>query len=858
MFKKILLSMLLILFAIATYAYEISSWQILNNTTLPTRENPGVITYNGQIYVIAGYNATDGYFNDVWRSSNGINWYANTRNAQFEGRTNMAVYNHNNRLWVVGGTNTSTAFADAWYSTNNGVSWNAATLNAQYLPRTSFWGYTTHKGYMYFTSGNVSGTYPKEVWRSSNGVSWEGVTLNASFDGGEYGALVSDGTNLYQFGGYSTVVGDVTNKVWKSVDDGITWTLLGTANWSARQGFAHGYLNGRIWVTSGYGSSTYYQDTWYSDDWINWTQDLDALNTMTNLGSTIFLNKWLTIGGYNGTTYDNSVIMANIPLGTSTVTGTPTYTYTATFTHTFTNTSTDTSIVTDTPTNTATFTPIWTQQSSIIVSNLTPQLTQIPYPTGIAIISEPTPEWTQPIPLATIWVSMINWPTLVPTLTATNTATQTPTAAITPYATYQPIIRYVASESDGYKNGMKIEFNKVTGVGDYSGIIYNLRVKDLMYPSNIYSVNLSNSIDTTNATSGWITYNLTNLRYNYCYEIYLDINHPSWAATISATPITLCPYETPTPFAGTPTASNTPDCSPPTATPTPQVTIVQTVTGLVAFFNPTAQPTNAIVDLTGSGYSWGSVSGVSATVRSLDGIFGWNTNAVTAGDNNAGLLYVTNTASTLFIQELYTATGAGDRQVLVRGGTATTGTWYASWITTSWYSATYANFNALAPFDFTANRWYRRTISYDYKPGTATRVNEYIVVDTVTNTISSAQSNSAVRLSLTPPYIAVWALDTRGTGGITGFITAHNLIAKSRYIKVVLPAIDYKVEILDSSDTEILCAETDVSGIAIMDGINFKWGDFMGKIRITTPNGWVYTSDLMAICVGDVFTLTLI
>lgn len=605
MFKKILLSISLILFAMTTYAYEISSWQVLNNSTLPTRENPGVITYNGQIYVVAGYNATDGYFNDVWRSSNGINWYANTRNAQFEGRTNMAVYNHNNRLWVVGGTNTSTAFADAWYSTNNGVSWSAATRNAQYLPRTSFWGYTTHKGYMYFTSGNVSGTYPKEVWRSSNGVSWEGVTLNASFDGGEYGALVSDGTDLYQFGGYSTVVGDVTNKVWKSTDDGITWTLLGTANWSARQGFAHGYLNGRIWVNSGYGASTYYKDTWYSDDWINWTQDLDALNTMTNLGSTIFLNKWLTIGGYNGTTYDNNVIMANIPLGTSTATGTPTYTPTSTNTFTYTNTSTYTNIVSDTPTNTATVTPIWTQQSSIIVSNLTPQLTQIPYPTGIVIISEPTPEWTQPIPLATIWVSMINWPTLVPTLTATGTATQTPTAAITPYATYQPIIRYVASESDGYKNGMKIEFNKVTGTGDYSGIIYNLRVKDLMYPNNIYSINLSNSIDAMNALSGWITYDLTNLRYDYCYEIYLDINHPSWAATISATPITLCPYETPTPFAGTPTATNSPDCTVATATPSPAITIAVTVGYVIYETNEGATPTDSYSGgATHSGGTW--------------------------------------------------------------------------------------------------------------------------------------------------------------------------------------------------------------------------------------------------------------
>lgn len=847
--KKILLLILLLSLSIfiptILFSNNIDSWSTLSTNPMEVRNNSGMLVYNGQIYIIAGSDGTT-YYKDVYRSSNGINWYSNTKNAQFGGRENFATFNYNFKMWVVGGNDAANNLKDVW-SSYDGTTWTSNTLNAQFGERTKFLGYTTHKNYMYIIGGFDGSTYPKDVYRSANGSDWSAVTKNAEFSGGMKGTLVSDGVNLYLMGG-DNGSGTYYNTIWKSTNDGVSWTNIGTANFGERSDFSYGYVNGKMYISSGYDGSAYLNDTWYSNNFINWTQDLDYINTISNTSSIVFNNKWFMFGGYDGSNYYNDVVMAQFSLGTPTITPTIQNTYTPTITSTITVTSTDTIITlpTDTPTTAWTQqidsriiympTPEWTQQTEISITNLTP------YPTQVT----------------TIWVSMINWPTLIPTLTYTNTVTQTPTSAITPYATYQPIIRYVASESDGYKNGMKVEFNKVTGTGDYSGINYNLRVKDLTYPNNTYSINLSNATDTTNALSGWITYDLTNLRYDYCYDIYLDISHPSWSATIGATPITLCPFETPTAFIGTPTASNTPDCSPPTATPTPQVTIVQTVTGKVAFFNPTAQPTNAIVDLTGSGYTWGTVSGVSATVRSLDGIFGWNTNAATAGDNNAGLMYVTNTASTIFIQELYTATGAGDRQVIVRQGAATIGTWFASWITNSWQGATYTNFQALAPFDFTANRWYRRTISYDYKPDTTTRVNEYIVIDNTTNTISSAQANSAVRLALTPPYIAVWALDTRGAGGTTGFITAHNLIAKSRYIKVVLPAIGYKVEILDGSDAEILCAETDISGIATMDGLNFKWGDFTGKIRITTPNGWVHTSDLMDICVGDVFTITLI
>lgn len=52
--------------------------------------------------MIGGRNAS-GYLNDVWYSSDGVNWTQVTVSTAFPARTEYACVVHNNAMWVIGG-----------------------------------------------------------------------------------------------------------------------------------------------------------------------------------------------------------------------------------------------------------------------------------------------------------------------------------------------------------------------------------------------------------------------------------------------------------------------------------------------------------------------------------------------------------------------------------------------------------------------------------------------------------------------------------------------------------------------------------------------------------------------------------
>ena len=61
--------------------------------------------------------------NDVWSSSDGINWAQVTASAAWPGRVSHQAVVHDGKIWVIGGTNTSgTALNDVWYS-EDGENW---------------------------------------------------------------------------------------------------------------------------------------------------------------------------------------------------------------------------------------------------------------------------------------------------------------------------------------------------------------------------------------------------------------------------------------------------------------------------------------------------------------------------------------------------------------------------------------------------------------------------------------------------------------------------------------------------------------------------------------------------------------
>ena len=132
------------------------------------------------------------FFNDDWRSTDGVNWQEMTSEAPWEARAGLSAASFKGHLWVMAGSQNDDAsiggldrkfFNDGWYS-KDGSQWHAATKDAPWEARAG--GVVLVKGgWLYMLGGEKGFTDPvdyfNDVWRTKNGKHWELVTDNAGW-----------------------------------------------------------------------------------------------------------------------------------------------------------------------------------------------------------------------------------------------------------------------------------------------------------------------------------------------------------------------------------------------------------------------------------------------------------------------------------------------------------------------------------------------------------------------------------------------------------------------------------------------------------------------------------------------------
>jgi hypothetical protein len=75
--------------------------------------------YKNRMWVIGGFdyfvtNQTHPFVNDVWSSSDGVQWKRETVNASWHARDLHSCVAFNNRLWIMGGGSTEGNYNDVW------------------------------------------------------------------------------------------------------------------------------------------------------------------------------------------------------------------------------------------------------------------------------------------------------------------------------------------------------------------------------------------------------------------------------------------------------------------------------------------------------------------------------------------------------------------------------------------------------------------------------------------------------------------------------------------------------------------------------------------------------------------------
>jgi len=226
----------------------------------------------------------------------------------------FTFYNDNGRLIQIGGwKGPSASHNEQWYSDNNGLTWTQAA-NAAFCERHTF-GFVK-KGSFFYVIGGDDQNCPSgrdEVWKSAttDGLTWTLVTNTAAFGNRIVSDCAVKGSEIFLFGGQlSGAVPAPLLDVWKSADNGTTWTNVCLSCLPAGHGNTWGttqFWKGKFWMIGGMDftfPNTYYKTVYSSPDGITWTAHPDLPISVTGLGypRTFIMNGQLWVyGGTDGT-----------------------------------------------------------------------------------------------------------------------------------------------------------------------------------------------------------------------------------------------------------------------------------------------------------------------------------------------------------------------------------------------------------------------------------------------------------------------------------------------------------------------------------------------------------------------------
>ena len=199
----------------------------------------GVALPDGSIVIMGGY-AGDTRMNDVWRSTDqGVTWTCMNASAGWPTRwASSSAVLPDGSIVLMGGSGTR-LYNDVWRSTDMGATWTEQTHSAAWAGRYSHTSVDLPDGSIVLMGGD-DGTDRNDTWRSTDmGATWTEQTHSAAWAGRYAHASVAlpDGS-IVLMGGCNADYRDYKwNDVWRSTDQGATWTCISpSAGWSPRTG----------------------------------------------------------------------------------------------------------------------------------------------------------------------------------------------------------------------------------------------------------------------------------------------------------------------------------------------------------------------------------------------------------------------------------------------------------------------------------------------------------------------------------------------------------------------------------------------------------------------------------------------
>ena len=298
--------------------------QVTLSSGWSARDEPGATVFNNSLWLMGG--SGGGFKSDVWSSRTGYQWTRVTTSAGWQGRMGHTSIEFNGKLWVIGGrTSTSGAaqyFKNDVWSTSDGIQWNSVAANAIFSPRFRSSCVVYNSSLWLLGGASFAGQVSNDVYSSSDGLTWTQQTAAAGWNPRYSHAVLVFKQKIWVMGG--VVSGSRRNDVWWSTN-GINWTqATAGAAWSGRAYMGSTVYKDKMWVAGGL-DTAYRNDVWFSTNGADWTSATSAAawsGRFLSSGLHALHNKMWVVGSNGEVWYTNSVTS----LPTSAPSLAPTYT----------------------------------------------------------------------------------------------------------------------------------------------------------------------------------------------------------------------------------------------------------------------------------------------------------------------------------------------------------------------------------------------------------------------------------------------------------------------------------------------------------------------------------------------------
>ena len=226
------------------------------------RHTAGYAVHDERLWIIGGDCNQGRYQNDVWSSADGRDWVCVTRSAAWGPRALHHTVVHDDHLWIIGGQ-TIPQFAaedeifynDIWRS-RNGLDWECVSENLSVPQRGMIGGSAVFGGRIWLLGGGTYDTpkrpdriFHNDVWSSSDGYEWTCHTESAPWHPRQYHEVAVWDNRLWVLEGYHADSGN-RNDVWYS-PDGVTWHELPDTPWKPRHAASVFVHDDALWMVAG-------------------------------------------------------------------------------------------------------------------------------------------------------------------------------------------------------------------------------------------------------------------------------------------------------------------------------------------------------------------------------------------------------------------------------------------------------------------------------------------------------------------------------------------------------------------------------------------------------------------------------